>query len=447
MAAETRSLLTRKTLFPHQETGADFLAARPVANLYDDPGVGKTFQSVAAADRAGAQRVLVIAPAVVRNHWARAFQQQQQIERPINIIETAKDVPVQSGPIVTIVSHAALVNTKRIYQLYNAESFDAIITDEAAEFRRFEAQRTRTLLGDEGLWTRAKHTWYLTGTPIVNSAADLYPLAYGPMRLLYGEAPSWFEFCSRFAELRPDGFDGYKAVGIREAEMLAGMFRPVSLRRTLQSAGIELPDLTIENVPIDIPPNALAEVMALLEGWTPARLTQVLQDQDEIKDAAMSRVRRALGIAKAEPAVRYILTTEMPAVVFFQHTDVRNILGQLLTDVGLRVSYIDGTIRPSQLTAAESQFQDGALDVLLIQTQAGGMGLTLTRSANVIVVEQPWTATALYQAIKRVHRITQTRPVQASVLQAHGCWLDEIMASVVQRKHVAAQQFLDLLTT
>lgn len=432
---------------PHQEIGADFLAARRVANLYDDPGVGKTYQTIAAADRVKAKRVLVIAPAVVRNHWARAFTQQQEVERDTNIVETAKDSLTATGSCVDVISHAALVQPKRLHALYGAEKYDVIITDEAAEFRRFEAARTRALLGDDGLWSRASYNWYLTGTPIVNSAADIYPLAYGPMRQIYGEAPSWFDFVSRFAELRPDGRDGYKAVGLKEPEALADLFRPITLRRTLESAGITLPPLTVLPEPVGIPDSALAEVMALLENWTPQRLEQVLQDQDEIKDSAMSRVRRALGIAKAEAAVRVILETPLPVVVFFQHTDVRNLIGQALTDKGLRVSYIDGTVRPSQLAAAEAWFQGGGLDVLLIQTQAGGMGLTLTRANQTIVVEQPWTATALFQAIKRVHRITQTRPVTAKVIQARGVWLDDLMATVVGKKHQAASDFLRLLTS
>jgi hypothetical protein len=74
-------------------------------------------------------------------------------------------------------------------------------------------------------------------------------------------------------------------------------------------------------------------------------------------------------------------------------------------------------------------------------------GLTLTRSHRAVVAELPWTATALFQAIKRVHRIGTTRTCTADVLQAPGCWLDEAMATVVEGKRRAADDLMDRLTS
>jgi SWI/SNF-related matrix-associated actin-dependent regulator 1 of chromatin subfamily A len=433
-------------LMPHQEIGADFLAERRVALLLDEPGVGKSGQAIAAADRIKAERVLILSPALVRNHWANTAEQQQDIERPVVVIASPQDVIPAKGPCVCIVSHAALVQKRRAYELFGVDPFDTIIVDESAEFRRFEAQRTGVLLADQGLWTRANHIWFLTGTPIVNSAADLYPISYGPLRRFYGDAPTWFDFVRRFAELRPDGREGWKASGVKNPEELAAVFRPFCLRRTLQSAGIDLPPLTIQNKPVYIDDSVYDEIAPVLEKWTPQQVSDMLETQDEIRDNEMSRVRRILGVAKSAAVTQHVMETAKPSVIFFQHTSVRDLIGQSLADQGRRVSYIDGSSTRKQLTAAVDWFQKGALDALLVQTQAGGMGLTLTRSQNAIVAEQPWTATALFQAIKRVHRITQEKPVTADVLQASGCWLDEIMATVIQRKHVAAQSFLDLLT-
>lgn len=436
----------RYELLPHQKIGAAFLAERSVALLLDEPGAGKSAQAVAAADLVKAKRVLVLSPALVRNHWANTFEHQQDIERPIHVIDTPNSAVPKTATSVTIMSHAALVSNKRIWSLDDADPFDVIITDEAAEFRRFEASRTRNLLGDDGLWCRGKHNWFLTGTPIVNSAADLYPIIYGPLRQVYGEAPSWWDYCRVYAELRPDGRDGWKAVGVKDPERLADMFRPFTLRRTLPSAGITLPELTIERRTVELPPDSLATILADLSGWSPTKLQDLLNNQDEIKDAQMSRVRRALGIAKAPAVAEKILTGNLPVVVFFQHTDVKEIIGQYLADRGLKVAYIDGNISRTQLTGAVNWMQNGALDVLLVQTQAGGTGLTLTRANRVVVAELPWTHMALSQAIARVHRYTQTRPVTAEIMQATGVWLDDVMASVVQRKQIAAQRFLDLLT-
>ena len=191
--------------------------------------------------------------------------------------------------------------------------------------------------------------------------------------------------------------------------------------------------------------------MAGLEGWTPERLAVALAQQDELRDAAISRVRRALGIAKAKASSAYVLSIlasgDGLVVVFFQHTDVRRIMHEALSSAGWRCSWLDGTVTRTQLAAAIKWFQAGWLDVLLVQTQSGGMGLTLTRSHRAVVAELPWTATALFQAVKRIHRIGQAQACRADVLQAPSCWLDEVMATVVDAKRRAGDDLMDRLTT
>jgi SNF2 family DNA or RNA helicase len=207
----------------------------------------------------------------------------------------------------------------------------------------------------------------------------------------------------------------------------------------------------IERRTLTVPPADIARVMSDLDGWTPDRLRQVLEDNDELRDGAISRVRKALGIAKAEAICVHtemlLSMGEGPLVVFFQHTDVRKYIHERLSSRGWKVSWIDGGVNAKQLKAAKEWFQAGYLDVLLVQTQAGGQGLTLTRSHRTAMAEMPWTATAVEQAVKRIHRIGQTRPCVAELLSAPGCWLDEVLSSVVTRKRAASDSLLSLLTS
>ena len=153
-------------------------------------------------------------------------------------------------------------------------------------------------------------------------------------------------------------------------------------------------------------------------------------------------------VAKAPSAARWIAGRlregRGPIVAFYHHTDVREALYDALTP-DYRVAWISGGISGAQLTAAERWFQDGRIDVLLVQTQAGGMGLTLTRANWVVVTELPWTAAALWQAIKRCHRMTQTRDVVAEILSAD-CWLEKIMLNVVAAKKSMSHEILDPLS-
>ena len=428
---------------PHQITAAKFLAARGPALLWDDPGLGKTWSAVAGADLAGCRKILVTCPAAVKPHWAREFQNRQQIERPVTLVDGSPKTPPDGG--VTIVSHATFSNQAALDVISQGEPYDLMIVDELHQYSQYASQRTRNLLAiNNGAWKHTWRLWGLTGTPVVNSAADLWPTLAGPFQ----HDQTWWDFVNRFAEMKQDGL---VPSGLKNAQELAQVLRPHVLRRTLDSVGIALPPLHEQHLAVTLPPAALADAMAWLSKWTPQRIASVLEAGGEIRDEDIARVRHALGLAKVEETAKYIwyLAQQgaLPIVVFFQHTVVRTALHRVLSHWGLKTSWIDGKITPSQLTAAESYFQDGRIDVLLAQTQAAGQGLTLHRANTCVVAELPWTAVALQQAQKRIHRIGQTRVCGAHVLHAQNCWLEDILANVVSKKHKAAENLLSLLTT
>ena len=60
-------------LRPYQEVGRDFLAARTKALLADEMRVGKTPQAIVAAAKCGAQRILVVCPAIAVPQWKQEF--------------------------------------------------------------------------------------------------------------------------------------------------------------------------------------------------------------------------------------------------------------------------------------------------------------------------------------------------------------------------------------
>jgi SWI/SNF-related matrix-associated actin-dependent regulator of chromatin subfamily A-like protein 1 len=439
--------------YSHQTTGAAFLAARTFAYLGDEPGLGKTRQVIMAADAVGIKRILVLCPATVRQAWEAEFLQWQTIDRPVDIIEgRLSEAP---GPGVTVISHAAMSDIPRgrdgrtgsLFWVYRGAPYELVVVDEAHEFRQFAAARTMALFSPEGLCSRAGRVWLVSGTPIVNSAADIYPLVSGALR----SSVSWHDFCGHYTTMKPDPYLGVKPTGVRNVEELANGLRPYFLRRTIQSLAVDLPRLNVKQAMLDVNLGDVARLMGDLGDWTPDILQLALNDQKELRDGSISRVRRGLGVVKADPACEYIerilASGEGPVVAFFHHTDVLVDMYRNLSAKCRKVSWIDGSVTAKQLKAAKEWFQAGFLDVLLVQTQAGGQGLTLTRAHRAVIVEIPWTATALEQAIKRIHRIGQKKHCTADVLLTPKCWLDDVMAGVVTSKQRAGDSLLSLLTS
>lgn len=79
---------------------------------------------------------------------------------------------------------------------------------------------------------------------------------------------------------------------------------------------------------------------------------------------------------------------------------------------GVTYLRLDGSIPPAQRHSLVTRFNnDPSIDVLLLTTQVGGLGLNLTGADTVIFVEHDWNPTRDLQAMDRAHRIGQRRVV------------------------------------
>lgn len=73
---------------------------------------------------------------------------------------------------------------------------------------------------------------------------------------------------------------------------------------------------------------------------------------------------------------------------------------------------LDGSVPPNQRQSIVSRFNnDPSIDVLLLTTQIGGLGLNLTGADTVIFVEHDWNPMRDLQAMDRAHRIGQKKVV------------------------------------
>lgn len=107
--------------------------------------------------------------------------------------------------------------------------------------------------------------------------------------------------------------------------------------------------------------------------------------------------------------------TEMPykSVVFSGWTSHLDLIELALNSVGIGFTRLDGTMSRGARTTAMDKFrEDDSIHVILVSIMAGGLGLNLTAGNNVYVMEPQFNPAAEAQAIDRVHRLGQKRPVR-----------------------------------
>lgn len=417
--------------------------------LADEPGLGKTATALIASAAAGADRVLVIAPAVVKIAWQREAGRWLP-GRTVQVLNGRKASAIAAGTDVVIINYDILTAWQS--QL-TAWAPQALSVDEAHMVKNSKSARAKAVAEiAEALPTGALRM-LLTGTPIPNAPIDLaHPLrVLGVLDPVFG---GFWPFAKRYAGAFHSGY-GWDLSGATNLDELHDKLKSSCMVRRRKADVLDLPERMIVDVPVeltgaagkgvraaqralvDVLVAAVREVIPETKAATPAMVGAVVRAAISSKGAAfaeLAALRRELGAAKAGLVVAQaedLLEAGQPVVVMVHHHDVQDLVATALAAHG--VVRIHGGQTPEARQAAIDAFQAGEASVCVASIQAAGVGITLHRASQVVIGELPWTAAAQDQAIDRVHRIGQDAPVTAWRVIA-AATLDERMASIIGRK-------------
>jgi TATA-binding protein-associated factor len=118
------------------------------------------------------------------------------------------------------------------------------------------------------------------------------------------------------------------------------------------------------------------------------------------------------------------------ALIFCQLKPMLDIIENDLLKSLPTVSYLrmDGSVDSSKRHEMVQKFNaDPSIDVLLLTTHVGGLGLNLTGADTVIFVEHDWNPMKDLQAMDRAHRIGQKKVVNVYRLITRGTLEEKIM--------------------
>ncbi|GJC79280.1 DNA repair protein RAD5A [Colletotrichum liriopes] len=131
------------------------------------------------------------------------------------------------------------------------------------------------------------------------------------------------------------------------------------------------------------------------------------------------------------------------SVVFSTWTSHLDLIQMALDNVGIKYVRLDGSMTRVARTQAMDNFrEDNSVHVILVSITAGGLGLNLTAGSNVYVMEPQYNPAAEAQAIDRVHRLGQKRPVR-TVRYIMRNSFEEKMLELQEKKNKLASLSMD----
>ena len=464
----------RAELRPYQKEGYQFLchlAAQGFGGvLADDMGLGKTVQTLAwllrlsaeisnlkseisnGAEGARAFRALVVCPKSVTHGW---------------LVETARFAPglsiaaFSTAPSARAAQASAHIVVANYTQLrlnaarFRAEAWDAVVLDEGQFIKNPSSQvavAARSL--------RARRRLVLTGTPIENRLADLWSLFAFAQPGLLGDQPA---FRRQYPEQEPAA--------------LARLHRRVRhflLRRTKAQAAPDLPSRTEDEIVVELEGGQRALYEAELKRARAQLLgVETKSALDAVRFHVLASLLRLRQIcchpALIDPAHADLPSAKLDALlerveelaeeghqvlVFSQFVEMLEIIRARLAAAGVGHLMLTGATE-NRAELVETFQTDPSKTVFLLSLKAAGFGLNLTAASYAFLYDPWWNPAAEAQAIDRIHRIGQTKPVIAYRLLAEGTVEEKIRllqrekaalaAAVVQEESLAAVLDIDSL--
>jgi hypothetical protein len=436
--------------------------------LADEPGLGKTAESVLAASVADAYPLLAVVPNVVKMNWAREVHRWTPQRRATVITGDGEDMDAFAD--VFIVNYEIL---DRHLSWLSSIGLKGMVVDEAHFIKNLTSQRSQNVLA---LATRIREQvrdpllLALTGTPLINDVED-FDAIWRFLGWTNGEKPG------------PELMEKLDATGLTPADKA---FYPQArdavismgiVRRKKKDVAADLPDKLIADLPVELDDEEgrsirraereLADRLAAKyrrivdargdRGLAPGEIDHdivrlVAQNElDESKAAGsgsenvFTMVRR-IGKAKAHLAADYAvqLQRSVGKVVFFaKHIDVMDAAEAHFAASGVRTVSLRGDQTSTARQAAIDAFNnDPGVGIAVCSLTAAGVGVNMQAASNVVLAELSWTAAEQTQAIDRVHRIGQDEPVTAwRIIAAHT--IDTKIAELIDSKQGLALRALD----
>lgn len=436
--------------------------------LADEPGLGKTAESVLAASVADAYPLLAVVPNVVKMNWAREVERWTPQRRATVISGDGEDVDAFAD--VFIVNYEIL---DRHLSWLSSIGLKGMVVDEAHFIKNLGSQRSQNVLA---LASRIREQvrnpllLALTGTPLINDVED-FDAIWRFLGWTTGEKPGPL-LMERLDETGLTPADKAFYPEARNAVISMGI-----VRRKKKDVAADLPDKLIADLPVELDDEfgrsirqAERELGARLadrykriidargdRGLAPGEVDPdivrlVAQNElDESKAAGTGAENvftmvRKIGQAKALLAADYAvqLQRSVGKVVFFaKHIDVMDAAEAHFAAAGLRTISVRGDqSTPARQQAIDAFNNDPGVGIAVCSLTAAGVGVNMQAASNVVLAELSWTAAEQTQAIDRVHRIGQDEPVTAwRIIAAHT--IDTKIAELIDSKQGLAQRALD----
>lgn len=448
-------------LFDHQKKAFAISTSLNNAALLMEMGTGKTLPAIATAGHRyllkQVKRLLVIAPLSVVPVWPLEFNRFADFPFQIKALEGKTEKRIKaikewdSGEELQVI----VTNYESSWRLENELlkwKPDMIILDESQRIKNGKAKQTKSVIK---LGKVAKYKLILTGTPVTQSPLDVFTQYKFLDDRIFGN--NFFKFRNKYAIM--GGYGGYQYLGAQNIEDLAGKAHSIAYRVTKGEA-LDLPEELTQNRYCSLDKSSTIyqemdkEFVATIEEQSeiqkivaPIVITKMLRLQQitggflPLEDNTITQVGSEKLNAFSDFLEDY--PKDQKLVVFARFIPELRALKEICEKQGFTTGLLTGATK-NRGELVNSFQEDPNPQVLLIQIQTGGLGITLTKASTAVFYSCDFSYANYEQAKARIHRIGQEQKVTYIHFVAKDT-IDEVILEALESKRDVAELVVDKL--
>ena len=413
----------------------------------DQPGLGKTLQSIGIVTYVKAFPCLVICPSSLKENWRREFEKvtgkkamilTDAVKRNYRLFYEAglADVFIVNYEslkkyFVSSIAKPTKWTLKDVYFRKEIEMFKSVIID---ELHRCKSTTTHQSKFTKGITTGKRFVIGLTGTPVVNKPKDLVSQLYiiNQMNQIFGNYKHFVDtYCA----------------GNNEASNLkdlnAKLRNNCFIRREKQAVLKDLPDKQRQVVVCDISnrkeyDDAEKDLIKYLVDYkdaSDAKIASALRGEIMVKIGILKNISARGKLADVFEFIDDIMEAGEKLILFIH---LREVAAAVMAKYHGAVSITGSDDMISRQISVDRFQRDPKVKLIVCSIKAAGVGLTLTASSRVGFIEFPWTYADCEQCEDRAHRIGQKDSVTCYYFLGKNT-IDGKIYKIIQAKKAIAQ--------
>lgn len=442
--------------YQYQKEGILYGLDRKRLIIGDEPGLGKTLQSIGIIDTANAYPCLVICPSSLKINWQREFEKFTDksalildnntrstfgffLSRGVHHVAIVNYESLKKYFVWDITSHGKTFRLKDVVFSEFVKVFKSIIIDESHRVKDLSAQQT---IFAKGISIGKEYVILLSGTPVVNRPADLVSQLSIMNRLNEFGGHSRFvaDYCTD-----PKDKDARPAVSL--SELSKKLYDSCMIRREKSKVLPQLPDKTRVDLYVEISnedeyslaANDLAEYLRQYTECTDREIRRKMRMEALVRFMTLRALATKGKVRQAIDFIKNHLANGKKLIVFCALHEIVDMLQQAFPCAVTVTGRDNSTTKQTSVDAFQSN-----PDVMLIicSIKAAGVGLTLTASSSVAFLELPWTYADCCQCEDRAHRIGQKDNVTCYYLLGRGT-IDNTIYGLIHKKKSIANEIMN----